>query len=167
MPRELVVLLDGRVAGTLVRSPLDGALTFTYDDAWRADREAYALSLSLPLAGRSFTGPTVRFYLQGLLSDDPGRLARIAARHGVSPSDPFALLAWIGEDCPGAVQFARPDRVDALLGAGPGEVVWMSDEEVADHLRALPAENSGLEAPEEEGRFSLPGALAKIALRWD
>ena len=142
-------------------------MNFTYEDHWRLGREAYALSLSLPLAGRTFAGQTVSYYLKGLLSDDPSRLSRIAAQYGVAPTDAFGLLANIGEDCPGAVQFARPDRLDALRGAGPGDIAWLSESEVANILRGLATENSNLGAPADEGQFSLPGALAKVALRWD
>lgn len=164
---RLVVLLEGAVAGEVTRDAPGASLRFTYDEAWRRRGDAHALSLALPLAAKAHVGPPVLYYLKGLLADDPGRLARIAAQLGVAPGDPFALLAHIGEDCPGAVQFARPERLDSLLGAGPGEITWLADEEVADVLRGLVAQNAHLGAPEEEGHFSLPGALAKVALRWD
>jgi serine/threonine-protein kinase HipA len=167
LPDHLFVLLGGDMAGTLARSRRDGPLTFTYDDGWRFRRDAYALSLSLPLAGREFTGQAVSYYLRGLLSDDPARLSRIAAQYGVAPTDSFGVLAHIGEDCPGAVQFARPDRLKALSGAGSGDIAWLSESEVADILRGLVTENSNLGTPADEGQFSLPGALAKVALRWD
>ncbi len=142
-------------------------MDFTYEDHWRLGREAYALSLSLPLAGRTFAGQAVSYYLKGLLSDDPSRLSRIGAQFGVAPTDAFGLLAHIGEDCPGAVQFARPDRLGALRGAGPGDIRWLSESEVANVLRGLATETSNLGTPADEGQFSLPGALAKVALRWD
>jgi serine/threonine-protein kinase HipA len=167
VPDHLFVLLGGAVAGTLTRSNDEGQMDFTYEDHWRHDRDAYALSLSLPLAGRVFAGQAVSYYLKGLLSDDPSRLSRIAAQYGVAPTDAFGLLAHIGEDCPGAVQFARPDRLDALRGAGPGEITWLSEREVADVLRGLATESSNLGTPSDEGQFSLPGALPKVALRWD
>lgn len=167
LPDNLFVLLGGEVAGTLTRSNRQGQIEFTYDDRWRLGSEAYALSLSLPLAGRTFAGQAVSYYLKGLLSDDPSRLSRIAAQYGVAPSDAFGLLANIGEDCPGAVQFARSDRLDALRGAGPGDVTWLSESEVADILRGLATENSDLGMLADEGLFSLPGVLPKVALRWD
>lgn len=167
LPDRLFVLLDGAVAGVLTRTAPGGPLRLTYDETWRRRPDAYALSLALPLAAAEHTGPSVLYYLKGLLADDPWRLARIAAQYGVAPSDPFALLAHIGEDCPGAVQFARPERLDALLGTGPGDVAWLTEGEVAEILRSLVTQNATLGAPEEEGRFSLPGALAKVALRWD
>jgi serine/threonine-protein kinase HipA len=167
LPDHLFVLLGGEVAGKLMRSNRDDQIDFTYEDSWRLGREAYALSLSLPLAGRTFAGQTVSYYLKGLLSDDPSRLSRIAAQYGVAPTDAFGLLANVGEDCPGAVQFARPDRLDAMRGAGPGHITWLSESQVASILRGLATENSELGTPSDEGQFSLPGALPKVALRWD
>lgn len=167
MSETLTVLLDGVIAGYIERDGPGALLTFTYDEAWRDARDHYPLSLSMPLAARRHVGPRVHHYLRGLLSDDPSRLARIAASRGVSPTDPFALLAHIGEDCPGAVQLARPERVDALRGAGSGEITWLSDADVAEQLRELGDASATLGIAEDEGHFSLPGALAKIALRWD
>jgi serine/threonine-protein kinase HipA len=163
LPDQLVVLLNGDIAGILTRDPL----RFTYDDTWRRRRDAYALSLALPLAAREYGGREVLYYLRGLLADNPTRLARIAAQYGVSPGDPFALLAHIGEDCPGAVQFARPERLDRLRSAGAEDITWLTTRQVAEILRGLVSDTSPFAVPEEAGHFSLPGALAKVALRWD
>lgn len=46
------------------------------------------------------------------------------------------LARPIGHDCAGAVRFARPDDVDELL-ARPGEVEWLTDDDVAQRLREL------------------------------
>lgn len=163
----LTVLLGGRVAGVLERPDASSPLVFAYDDAWRDDAAAIPLSLSLPLAGRRFSGDAVEYYLRGLLPDDAGRLARIAAHYGVTGRDSFSLLAQIGEDCAGAVQFARPERLDALAGKGPEHITWMTEADLAEEIRSLRAQNSGDGEPSYEAEFSLPGALAKVALRWD
>lgn len=166
IPDELVVLLQGRIAGVLRRAT-SGFHTFEYDTAWRDDPDAYALSLALPLASRVHEGTAVTYYLRGLLPDSEPRLNAIAHRYGVPADDPFALLAHIGEDCPGAVQFARPERVTALEGDGPGSIEWLSEHEVANLLRDLSRENAAGGLAVSTGQFSLPGALAKTALTWD
>lgn len=167
LPRELVVLLQGRVAGVLRRGDAAGSHVLTYDAAWRDDAAAFPLSLSLPLASRVHQSPEVTYYLRGLLPDSEPRLNTIAHQYGVAPEDPFALLAHIGEDCPGAVQFARPERVAELEGAGPGTVEWLTEHEVAQLLRELRTENAEGRPTVSTGQFSLPGALAKVALTWD
>lgn len=165
VPAELHVLLGGRVAGTLRRGATPGTHIFEYDATWRADPAAYPLSLSLPLAGRVHTGPALTRYLRGLLSDNPRTVGELAHRYNVPADDPYGLLGWIGEDCPGAVQFVRPERLSEVEGAGPGRVEWLDENEVAALLRSLAPGGSG-EAG-EPGRFSLPGALPKVALVWD
>lgn len=165
LPEELAVLLDGRLAGVLRRGGA-GAHVFTYDAAWRMDPRAYPLSLSLPLAAREHEGVRVTRYLRGLLSDDPKKLGEIAHQYGVPADDPFALLAYIGEDCPGAVQFVRPERLREVEGAGPGEVEWLTDDGLAALLQSVGMRDAGREAV-DTGQFSLPGALPKLALARD
>ena len=166
VPRELTVLLQGRTAGVLRPGKASRSYVFTYDARWRDDASAFPLSLSLPLASPVHDGPRVAYYLRGLLPDSEARLNAVAHQYGVAPDDPFALLAHIGEDCPGAVQFARPERVAELEGEGPGKITWLTDNDVADLLRELNAENQGRPAV-STGQFSLPGALAKVALTWN
>jgi serine/threonine-protein kinase HipA len=161
IPDELIVLLQGRVAGVLRQSA--AAHIFTYDDVWRDDPEAFPLSLSMPLAGREHAGTAVTYYLP----DSESRLNAIAHQYGVPADDPFGLLAYIGEDCPGAVQFARPERLPDLVGDGPQSIAWLSDHDVANELRDLANENARSGPAVRAGQFSLPGALAKTALTWD
>lgn len=163
---ELVVLLRGRVAGVLQRGGASGSYVFTYDEEWRNDPSAFPLSLSLPLASRVHDSPRLAYYLRGLLPDSEARLNAFAHEFGVAADDPFGLLAFIGEDCTGAVQFARAERVADVRGEGAGTIDWLTDAQVADLLRELEAENQG-RAAVVTGQFSLPGALAKVALTWN
>ena len=43
---------------------------------------------------------------------------------------------------------------------------WLTADAFAAQIDALVAENGGVPPAEEEGQFSLPGAQAKVALRW-
>jgi len=61
-------------------------------------------------------GP-VNAFLWGLLPDNDVVIERGARHFQVSPKNPFALIGAVGEDCAGAVQFVRPNRLDALQGA--------------------------------------------------
>ena len=164
LPDELTVLLDGRIAGRLRRGTERTSNVFTYESSWRDDPLAFPLSLSLPLAGRVYEGSRINYYLRGLLPDNETRLNAIAHEFGVSPDDPFALLAHVGEDCPGAVQFARPERIRDLEGAGPGKVEWLTEAEVARMLRELSDSSFDGASVTLTSRFSLPGALSKVAL---
>ena len=48
MTNQLIALLDGREVGTVQYK--NARLSFLYTDEWRADPNAYPLSLSMPLA---------------------------------------------------------------------------------------------------------------------
>ena len=164
LPDELAVLLDGRIAGRLRRGTERTSNVFTYESSWRDDPLAFPLSLSLPLAGRTYEGSRIDYYLRGLLPDNETRLNAIAHEFGVSPDNPFTLLAHVGEDCPGAVQFARPERVRDLTAQGPTKVQWLTEAQIAKILRELRDDSVDGASVALTGQFSLPGALSKVAL---
>lgn len=163
---ELVALLDGRIVGQ-VRLERNGRLRFVYDDAWRATRGAYPLSLSMPLAVQEHPDDAIRPYLEGLLPDSEGALARWGAQFQVSPRNAFGLLAHVGEDCPGAVQFVSPDRVAELQASTDPPIAWLTDSDVEARLRELRTSNATGRRASDPGYFSLPGAQAKTALLYE
>jgi len=163
MTDTLVVLLEEAVAGTLTRLP-GGRLRFDYDDEYRARANATPLSVSMPTQVRSHANRAVAPWLWGLLPDNEAVLARWAREFHASASSPFSLLATpIGHDCAGAVRFAAPDAVAAVIGR-PGDVTWLTDDEVARRLRDLREDATAWLGREFTGQFSLAGAQAKTAL---
>lgn len=162
---ELIALLDGREVG-VVRQDRN-RLSFTYLDSWRTAPAAYPLSLSMPLAAKEHSHSAIAPFLWGLLPDNELVLARWAQRFQVSPRNPFALLAHVGEDCAGAVQFATRERVDQLVAAPPAPTRWLDESGVAQRLRALKSDASASRLPRDEGQFSLAGAQPKTALLFD
>jgi serine/threonine-protein kinase HipA len=166
MTDTLVVVLDDTVAGTLTRLP-GGRLRFDYRDEYRESRDATPLSLSMPTQVRSHPDRVVTPWLWGLLPDNEAVLARWARDFHASASSPFSMLATpIGHDCAGAVRFAAPDAVDEVIGR-PGDVTWLTDEDVADRLRELREDATAWLGREFTGQFSLAGAQAKTALLYD
>lgn len=166
MTSELVVVLGGTVAGT-VQQLRDGRLRFVYEQAWRDNDEAYPLSLSLPLAIPVHDHELVRNYLTGLLPDNDKILTAWGRQFGVSSRNPFALLKHMGEDCPGAVQFVPPDRLQQLQDRHNPKVEWLTEQEIGRRLKALTQNHQTGRRPEDPGYFSLPGAQPKIALLRD
>lgn len=160
---ELVALLDGRVVGT-VRQNRQGQLQFVYDDGWREGAGAYPLSLSMPLARRQHEDGSIRPYLEGLLPDNDAILARWSSQFHVSARNPLALLAHVGEDCAGAVQFASPDRAANLQAEPAPPVRWLKETEIAGMLRELRTRDATGRRAGDPGYFSLPGAQPKTAL---
>jgi serine/threonine-protein kinase HipA len=87
-----------------------------------------------------------------------------ARRFHVSPRNAFGLIANVGEDCAGAVQFVQPERLDAILGQAPTEIEWLDEAAIAERLRTLRADHSAWRIPRDTGQFSLAGAQPKTAL---
>lgn len=161
--QRLVVLLNGRIAGE-VRRDRRNRLALSYAADWKDDRQAMPLSVSLPLSRIGHPNDPVEAFIWGLLPDNELVLERWAKTFHVSARNPFALIANVGEDCAGAVQFIRPERLADLSAESPPPVQWLADAEVADRLRALRRDQAAWRLPRDTGQFSLAGAQAKTAL---
>ena len=163
MTREIVAILDGRETGRVVQDNR-GRLSFTYNEQWRSAADAYPLSLSMPLALAEHGTAKIDPYLWGLLPDNEIVLDRWASKYHVSARNAFALIASVGEDCAGAVQFVRPERVEPMLAEVAPPIEWLDENAVASRLRALRADHAAWRVPRDTGQFSLAGAQPKTAL---
>jgi serine/threonine-protein kinase HipA len=166
MAKELVALAYGNEVGR-VRQDARGKLAFSYSPEWRERADAFPLSLSMPLAAAEHDDAVIRPFLEGLLPDNGQTLRAWGRQFHVSHNNPFALLGYVGEECPGAVQFARPERVGPLLEPGEEAVQWLTESDVADRLRALRGNPGTARTAGDAGYFSLAGAQPKTALLWD
>jgi serine/threonine-protein kinase HipA len=163
---QLVVLLNGRVVGTVASQ--SGRLTFTYTEQWIEDPEAYPLSLSMPLTAARHGQSSIEPFLWGLLADNARVLERLAQRYHVSAKNVFRLLSHVGEDCAGAIQLVRPERLEELSDPEtPKEVEWLSEEDIAERLRVLRSDPSAGRTAQDTGQFSLAGAQPKTAFLYE
>jgi serine/threonine-protein kinase HipA len=160
---RLIALLDGREVGQL-HQDRTGRASFSYDESWRRDPHSYPLSLSMLLAGTDYGPRVVEPFLWGLLPDNEQILSRWAARYQVSARNAFRLIAHVGEDCAGAVQFVRPERIEAIQSWAEDKITWLNEEKIADRLRALREDAAAWRLPRDTGQFSLAGAQPKTAL---
>ena len=163
---ELAVVANRRRLGTLTRSR-GGDLSFVYLKQWRQDPDAFPLSLSMPLRADPYPRASVEPWLAGLLPDDEDVLRAWSSRFQVSRRNVFGLLSEVGEDCAGAVQFVRPQRLDEFLDAGPQSVEWLTEEMVGHRLAELRLDPALGRRPDDAGRFSLPGVQPKTALLFE
>lgn len=166
MSDQLIALLAGREIGRLHRQA-SGRLAFTYDGDWRQDDDAYPLSLSMPLAASEHGPGGVEPFLWGLLPDNDRVLDRWAKRFQVSARSAFALIANVGEDCAGAVQFVRPARLEEVQSGAADNVAWLDDTDIANRLRLLREDPAAWRLARDTGQFSLAGAQPKTALVFD
>jgi len=158
---ELTVALNGRVVGRLARAA-DGATRFDYAQDWLDWEYAIPVSRSMPLVDRPFTGLAVRAVFDNLLPDDDRIRARIAARVGADGTDAFSMLAALGRDCVGALQFLPEDMPPAPPGPPEGEPI--TAEAIAERIRSLSVAPLGMRGGDDAFRISLAGAQDKTAL---
>lgn len=160
---NLAVHMGGNVVGTL-NTANRRSLRFTYDPGYAAGQGSTPLSVSMPLRLSPYSHATVHPYLRGLLPDNDRVLERWGREFGCSPADVAGLLRGVGGDVAGAAQYVPPSTTaeESL----PGDVAWLSDDDVAQFLRDLRRDTTTWR-PHPEGRWSLAGAQAKLALFYD
>lgn len=157
--RTLDVRVNGRLAGFYRYSPA-GGVTFDYDASWLDWEFAFPISRQLPLQAGVQAGGHVSAVFENLLPDSDRLRALIAERTAARSERPHDLLAVIGRDCVGAMQFLPhgEDPGDPFRIAGEPQ----SEAEVADTIRNLTVAPLGIREGEPL-RISLAGAQEKTA----
>jgi len=168
MPRKrkhnpLGVFLNTRRIGRLHKE-YSGAIRFTYDSDWLQWDQALPVSLSLPLREDSYTGNAVLAVFENLLPDNEHIRNRVASKFQAEGIDPYSLLAAIGRDCVGALQFLEND--DTPDSTHPVNGVELNDQEIAHMLTSLSKNPLGLNS-DDDFRISIAGAQEKTALHKD
>lgn len=103
----------------------------------------------------------------GLLPDSEAVLERWGRKFHVSARNVFGLLAAVGEDCAGAVQFIDPERANAFNKGEEDKTEWLDEAQVATRLRTLREDHAAWRLPRDTGQFSLAGAQPKTAFLYD
>jgi len=159
LTRTLDVHINGRLAGYYSYRPSAGT-RFRYAEVWLKWEFGFPISRALPMGPASQSGDHVDAVFENLLPDVPELRKMIAERTEARSDRPHDLLAAIGQDCVGAMQFqphgtksADPFRID-------GEP--QSDADIAETLRSLSTTPLGME-PNATFRISLAGAQEKTA----
>jgi len=166
MPRRrrhapLRVLLNNRLVGQLNKAAT-GAIDFQYDPSWLEWEHALPVSLSLPMREDAYRGEAVTAVFENLLPDSAALRRRVAEKVGAAGTDAYSMLAAIGRDCVGALQFIGLDEsYDTAASTIRGQRV---DEVAIERLlRDLSQAPLGLNR-DEAFRISIAGAQEKTAL---
>ena len=157
--QPLDVYLNGRLVGQF-RREATGAVDFKYDQTWLDWDNAIPVSLSLPLREDRFVGDPVFAVFDNLLPDNADIRRRVAEKMGAAGNDAHSLLAAIGRDCVGALQFlpaGQPVPEAAIEGRK------VSDAEIAAIIANLARSPLGL-GDDEDFRISIAGAQEKTGL---
>jgi serine/threonine-protein kinase HipA len=163
---ELDVLIEGALIGR-IRMNKAGRLSFDYEPDWRDAAGGYSLSVSMPIAGTTYSHNLVSSYLWNLLPENPNILQRWGQQFHVSAASPFKLLKFVGADVPGAAQFFAPGQLAAVQSQRRASINWISSDELAQRLTQLRSDAAAVRRPGDLGKMSLPGAQAKTAFCWD
>ena len=159
----LSVHLNGRLVGHLRRQS-SGAVDFRYDPSWLEWDHALPVSLSLPLREDRFTGDPVIAVFDNLLPDSQDVRRRLAERTRAAGHDAYSLLAAVGRDCVGALQFLPEDQIPGPAGQVSGRAI--GDRDIARILGDLKRTPLGV-AEDGAFRISLAGVQEKTAfLYW-
>jgi len=159
----LDVLLNGRKVGQL-RREASGAIDFQYDPGWLNWEHNFPVSLSLLLREDHYVGDPVIAVFDNLLPDNEDIRRAVAARQHADGIDPYSLLAAIGRDCVGALQFLPAGEDPGK--AGEINAVPITDEEIAEKLSNLATAPLGM-GDDREFRISIAGVQEKAAfLYW-
>lgn len=156
----LMVYLNSRLVGRLNRQA-SGAIDFQYDDTWLSWEHALPVSLSLPLREDRYIGEPVVAVFDNLLPDNEQIRRRMADRVRANGYDAYSLLAEVGRDCVGALQFLPEETVPAAAGTVEGRPV--TDAEIAQKIRELSQKPLGVDE-DDAFRISIAGAQEKTAL---
>jgi len=165
---RLNVFLNSRHVGQLNHES-SGAIDFRYDPTWLTWEHTLPVSLSLPLRENRYIGAPVSAVFDNLLPDNASIRRKVAERVGADGVDAFSLLAALGRDCVGALQFLPDGHEPGPAGVIEGNPI--NDAEIADMLDNLPRSPLGIER-DEDFRISIAGAQEKTALlrtrgRWE
>lgn len=156
----LFVYLNARLVGRL-RRLASGAIDFQYDESWLGWEHALPISISLPLREDRYTGDPVIAVFDNLLPDNEPIRRKVAERVKADGYDAYSLLAEVGRDCVGALQFLHEGQDPGPAGAVDGRA--LSDDDIARKIRDLAKAPLGVDE-DEEFRISIAGAQEKTAL---
>jgi len=156
---NLDVYIGSSKVGSYSRTA-SGSTSFHYDPEWLVSKQAFPISLSMPLSDRVWSGKNVTSYFDGLLPDDRTIREKIAAREHADSASIYDLLAVIGRDCVGALQFV-PE------GDDPGDPRKMeyrpvTDDEIAKRIASLGKAPLGVSG-NDDFRISIAGVQEKTA----
>lgn len=168
MTTELVILVEGVIMGRVYeQTDRGGTLSFQYDSDWLDLKDAFPLSVSMPLTEASYRQRFIKTFLANLLPENPAVLEAWEKKYHVSRHNPFGLLRHVGEDVPGALQFVSPDRLAEYQSPGPALIEWLTVAELTNRMLLLRKDAAAFRLASDRGRMSLAGVQAKTALYFD
>ncbi|MBK0033059.1 type II toxin-antitoxin system HipA family toxin [Erwinia sp. S43] len=158
----LDVYMNGYHVGVLTKTG-SGAHHFTYDANWIGLPGSRPVSLSMPLRHQPYQGDEVYNFFDNLLPDNLDIRRRIVTRHQADSTQPFDLLAKVGQDSVGALQLVPQGK--SVSDIKQIEYKSLSEQKFESILMGYLSDAPlGMIDSEDDFRISLAGAQEKTAL---
>lgn len=153
---KLNIFFENKKIGTLYRDE-DLIYSFSYNDSWLKDDEAFQLSLAMPLRKESFGNKVTLSFFENLL---PEGEARDALEKGHHFEGTYELLKNFGNDCAGAIIISPNEDSPFQIGQEDNKTKVEMDE----IFKAIEEKRSVVEvmANHNPGYFSIAGAQDKF-----
>lgn len=143
----------GNITGSSSRDAV-----FSYDESYLASSSAKAISLSLPLAKKSFDTDSTKIFFDGLLPEGFTRQCVADSIHA-STDDYISILRELGSECLGAIQIIDENMPCVETGYIPLTI---------EEIKELAQEGAGKSAEiVVKSHLSLTGASGKVGLYYD
>lgn len=157
----LNVFMNGKIVGSLQKVSA-GNMSFRYASSWLQWQRARPISLSLPLSEEPYHSSIVYNYFDNLLPDNKQIRERIQAKFRIDTNQCFDILAYIGNDCVGAVQLLS-DSINKDFSPSPAEGAKLTKLQIDNILRNYKSAPLGM-VDNADFRISIAGAQEKTAL---
>lgn len=161
LTKTLFVSTNGKAIGKLIKHA-NQQLSFEYNKNWLLKKDAWPISLSMPLSKTRYEGRLVTAFFDNLLPDSDSIKARIQRRFNAASTSGFDLLSHIGKDCVGALQLCKTPQID-YRETITGQPV--TKPKIAKLLQGYRNAPLGMQA-DSDFRISIAGAQEKTALLW-
>ena len=156
---HLFISMNNLLVGELWKLK-NGALQFKYAKEWLRSEYSRSLSLSIPLSEKVYEGDVIYNFLDNLLPDNDAIRAKMQVRFKTSTTQPFDLLAAVGNDCVGAIQLSS----ELVTESSQIKAKPLTDIEIAELLKGYAVNPLGMQDLEQDFRISIAGAQEKTAL---
>lgn len=153
---KLNIFYENKKVGTLYRDE-ELIYSFSYSDDWLEDKEAFQLSLAMPLGKVSFGNKATLSFFENLL---PEGEARDALEKGHDFKGTYELLKNFGNDCAGAIIISPSESSPFQIGQEDNRTKIEMDE----IFKAIEEKRSVAEviANHDPGYLSIAGAQDKF-----
>ncbi len=153
---KLNIFYEDKKVGTLYRDE-ELIYSFSYSESWLNEKEAFQLSLAMPLRKESFGNKVTLSFFENLL---PEGEARDALEKGHDLEGTYGLLENFGNDCAGAIIISANEESPFQVG----EEDVKSKIEMDDIFKAIEEKRSVAEviANLNPGYLSIAGAQDKF-----